>query len=76
MRADRVDVSGIAIDPRGTTGSVFVRNRENGTRSFVFNIVNSACGDLFSTEGAAELIKSAAHLHVRAVPYTLPRLST
>jgi len=64
LRADGVDVSGIAIDPRGTTGSAFVRYREDGSRSFVFNIANSACGRLFSTKETAALIRNAGHLHI------------
>ncbi len=64
LRADGVDVSGIAIDPRGTTGSAFVRYREDGSRSFVFNIANSACGRLFSTKETAALIRNAEHLHI------------
>ena len=64
LRADGVDVSGIAIDPRGTTGSAFVRYREDGSRSFVFNIANSACGRLFSTKETAALIRNAQHLHI------------
>jgi len=64
LRADGVDVSGITIDWRGATGSAFVRYREDGSRSFVFNIANSACGKLFSNEETAALIRSAGHLHI------------
>lgn len=64
LRADGVDVSGIAVDPRGTTGSAFVRYKEDGSRSFVFNIANSACGTLFSTKETAALLRDAGHLHI------------
>lgn len=46
LRADGVDVSGIAFLPDATTGSAFVTYRVDGNRDFVFNIVNSASARL------------------------------
>jgi sugar/nucleoside kinase (ribokinase family) len=66
LRADGVDVSGIRIDANGTTGSAFVRYRDDGSRAFVFNLRHSACGTIdLSGEAARSLVDEASHLHVR-----------
>ena len=49
LKRDGVDISGIEVDPLGTTGSAFVRYREDGGRNFVFNICHSACGTIALT---------------------------
>lgn len=64
LREDGVDVSGIEIDPQGTTGSAFVRYRADGSRAFVFNIRNSACGNIPFTDNVARLVDECGHLHV------------
>lgn len=61
---DGVDVSGIEVDPLGTTGSAFVRYRPDGTRAFVYNIRNSACGRIGLTDAGRQLIAGCGHLHV------------
>jgi sugar/nucleoside kinase (ribokinase family) len=72
LKADGVDISGITVDPDGTTGSAFVRYRDDGSRAFVFNIRHSACGRIEMTEAAAEMIRSADHLHVMGTSLYAP----
>ncbi|WP_420962525.1 sugar kinase [Brucella sp. IR073] len=64
LKADGVDISGIEVVPQGTTGSAFVRYREDGSRAFVFNIRHSACGRIKLTQAALDLIDCCTHLHV------------
>ncbi|MGF6254648.1 tagatose kinase [Ensifer sp. LBL] len=64
LKADGVDISGIAVDPLGTTGSAFVRYRADGSRAFVFNIRHSACGTIRLDEATRALVRTCSHLHV------------
>ena len=64
LKRDGVDVSGIEVDPLGTTGSAFVRYRDDGSRAFVFNIRHSACGTIELTGAAADLVARCTHMHV------------
>lgn len=64
LKRDGVDVSGIEVDPLGTTGSAFVRYRDDGSRAFVFNIRHSACGTITLTPAAQAVVASATHMHV------------
>ncbi|MEI2297293.1 tagatose kinase [Ensifer sp. MJa1] len=64
LKADGVDISGIAVDPLGTTGSAFVRYRPDGSRAFVFNIRHSACGTIRLDDAARALVRRCTHLHV------------
>ena len=64
LKRDGVDVSGIEVDPLGTTGSAFVRYREDGGRNFVFNIRHSACGAIELKGPAAALVETCTHMHV------------
>jgi sugar/nucleoside kinase (ribokinase family) len=72
LRADGVDVSGIRIDANGTTGSAFVRYRDDGSRAFVFNIRHSACGTIDLSGEAARLVNEASHLHVMGTSLYAP----
>jgi sugar/nucleoside kinase (ribokinase family) len=72
LKADGVDVSGIDIDPQGTTGSAFVRYREDGSRAFVFNIRHSACGTITLTGNAVRLVEECSHLHVMGTSLYAP----
>jgi tagatose kinase len=72
LKADGVDVSGIEIDPQGTTGSAFVRYREDGSRAFVFNIRHSACGTIELTGNAARLVEECTHFHVMGTSLYAP----
>jgi sugar/nucleoside kinase (ribokinase family) len=64
LTRDGVDVSGIEVDPLGTTGSAFVRYRQDGGRNFVFNIRHSACGTIELKGAAADLVERCTHMHV------------
>ncbi|MGO4620740.1 sugar kinase [Ensifer sp. 2YAB10] len=64
LKADGVDISGISVDPLGTTGSAFVRYRADGSRAFVFNIRHSACGTIRLDEATRALVGTCSHLHV------------
>jgi len=72
LKADGVDVSGIKVDPQGTTGSAFVRYREDGSRAFVFNIRHSACGTITMTVAASKLVDECTHLHVMGTALYAP----
>ena len=56
LQQDGVDTSGITVAPGESTGSAFVRYREDGSRRFVFNITHSACGRLEATAASDALI--------------------
>jgi tagatose kinase len=64
LRADGVDVSGIAVIKTATTGSAFVTYREDGDRDFIYNIANSASGHLSVGNIRTELLKQCSHFHV------------
>lgn len=74
LRADGVDVSGIEIAAGESTGSAFVRYREDGSRAFVYNIRHAACGKLRSTPASEALIDSCTHLHVMGSAFSAPEL--
>src|ERR1700674_568173 len=64
LRADGVDVSGIAVINTATTGSAFVTYREDGERDFIFNIANSASGQLSVDNIREDLLQDCRHFHV------------
>jgi D-tagatose-bisphosphate aldolase class II non-catalytic subunit len=64
LRDDGVDIKGVEVRPGYATGTAFVRYRDDGGRDFVFNIKNSACGQVRFTETASELLAECGHLHV------------
>jgi D-tagatose-bisphosphate aldolase class II non-catalytic subunit len=64
LTRDGVDVGAIEVLPGHATGSAFVRYRESGERDFVFNIKNSACGQIRLTKAALTLLGECGHLHV------------
>ena len=64
LRSDGVDVSAVDIRPDAATGSAFVTYAVDGSRSFVYNIVNSASGQISLTAAAEQLLTRARHLHV------------
>jgi len=61
---DGVDVNAVEVVAGYATGSAFVRYRDDGGRDFVFNIKNSACGQVRSTDAASEMLAVCGHLHV------------
>lgn len=72
LKADGVDVSGIEVVPHGTTGSAFVRYREDGSRAFVFNIRHSACGTIELSDKTLPLIDTCTHMHVMGTALYAP----
>ncbi|PZO67352.1 MAG: sugar kinase [Paracoccus denitrificans] len=74
LRADGVDVSGIEIALGETTGSAFVRYRDDGSRVFVYNIRDAACGKLAPTPASEALIDTCDHLHVMGSAFAAPEL--
>jgi sugar/nucleoside kinase (ribokinase family) len=75
LRADGVDVSGIEIAPGESTGSAFVRYREDGSRVFVFNIANAACGTLPATSHGRAIMEDCTHMHVMGTALSAPGLA-
>ncbi|MDX3928196.1 MAG: sugar kinase [Shinella sp.] len=72
LKADGVDVSGIEVVAQGTTGSAFVRYRQDGSRAFVFNIRHSACGVIELSQAALRLIDTCTHMHVMGTALYAP----
>ena len=64
LRADGVDVSAIRVIPEYATGSAFVRYRKDGNRDFVFNIKQSANGQIGPAPEVDALLAGADCLHV------------
>ena len=64
LKVSGVDVSAVAVHPGVPTGSAFVRYREGGGRSFVFNIAPSAAGRIALDDAARALLARADHVHV------------
>lgn len=64
LRDDGVDVSAIAVHPGASTGSAFVRYRDDGGRNFVFNLRDSANRHMRIDERARAVLTGDVHLHV------------
>ena len=64
LRRDGVDISAVSVSERYPTGSAFVRYRPDGGRDFVYNIAESAAGQIGLTDDARQLADKAGHLHV------------
>ncbi len=74
LQADGVDVGGVARLSDQVTGSAFVRYRDNGDRDFVFNIKNSACGQLRWSDETSELLADCGHLHISGASLFSPQI--
>jgi tagatose kinase len=61
---DGVDISGIIVDKRYTTGTAFVTYKQDGSRSFIFHFAESAAGYLTEADINEDMIKRARFLHV------------
>lgn len=72
LAADGIDVSGISVAEGESTGSAFVRYREDGSRAFVYNIAHSATGRLIRTPSAEALMDSCDHVHVMGTALSAP----
>ncbi|MGX5851192.1 tagatose kinase [Mesorhizobium sp. PL10] len=64
LKRDGVDVSAVDVSDRYPTGSAFVRYRPDGGRDFVYNIAESAAGQIRLTAAARLLADRAGHLHI------------
>ncbi len=64
LTRDGVDVAAVDVLPGHATGSAFVRYREGGGRDFVFNIKDSACGQISLTKAGLTLLEECGHLHI------------
>ncbi len=74
LRADGVDVGGIAVDASYPTGTAFVRYREDEGRDFIFNIAHSAAGQMTLTEAGHALLAGCGHFHVMGSSLVSPRI--
>jgi sugar/nucleoside kinase (ribokinase family) len=75
LQRDGVDVSAVTVHPEAVTGSAFVRYRTDGQRRFVFNIAQSANGQLAWTDAALAVIARADHLHVTGSSLGTPAIA-
>ena len=64
LKQDGADTSTITMLKNATTGSAFVTYKESGDRDFVFNIVNSASGQLAPSMVDENVLKGCTHFHV------------
>src|SRR6185295_10706521 len=64
LKRDGVDISAVDVSDRFPTGCAFVRYRPDGGRDFVYNIAESAAGQIRLTAQARQLADRAAHLHI------------
>ena len=64
LKRDGVDVSAVDVSDRFPTGCAFVRYRPDGGRDFVYNIAESAAGQIHLTTAARLLADKAGHLHI------------
>lgn len=64
LKQDGVDVSGISVLDQETTGSAFVTYHADGSRDFIFNIKNAACGKLNLDNANLSVLEQSTHLHI------------
>jgi fructokinase len=64
LKADGVDVSSIVQHADLPTGTAFVAYEDDGSRSYVFNIIASASGQLNAASVPDDALKGAQYLHV------------
>ena len=76
LKSDNVDVCGVSIARGEATGSAFVRYKTDGSRKFVFNIANSACGKLDDNPNIDILLQTCDHLHLMGTALVSPGLKT
>jgi len=75
LRSDGVDVSAIRTHETAVTGSAFVRYRPDGSRVFVFNIVDSAAGHTELTAEALQMLQTCSHLHITGSSLSAPGMA-
>ena len=64
LAREGVDISAVRVDDNYATASAFVRYREDGDRDFLFNMKQSAAGQLTLDVPAQELLAEGGHFHV------------
>lgn len=64
LARDGVNVNGISVLSKATTGSAFVSYRSQAQRDFIFNMPNSACGLLTADHIDETLLNSCNHFHI------------
>ncbi|PLN25172.1 sugar kinase, partial [Klebsiella pneumoniae] len=64
LEKDGVNVKGIAMLQKATTGSAFVSYRSQAQRDFIFNMPNSACGLLTADHIDEALLNQCQHFHI------------
>lgn len=64
LKLDGADTDAIQMLNTAVTGSAFVTYKESGDRDFVFNIVNSASGQLSADMVTEEVLRDCTHFHV------------
>ncbi|EKJ5233544.1 TPA: sugar kinase [Klebsiella pneumoniae] len=64
LEKDGVNVNGIAMLQKATTGSAFVSYRSQAQRDFIFNMPNSACGLLTADHIDEALLNQCQHFHI------------
>ncbi|MGA3215311.1 MAG: D-tagatose-bisphosphate aldolase, class II, non-catalytic subunit [Acidimicrobiales bacterium] len=74
LEHDGVDVTAVEVLSGQATGSAFVRYRDSGDRDFVYNIKNSACGQLQWTDAASKLLADCRHFHVSGASLSSPQM--
>ena len=74
LSRDGVDVAAVSVVTDKPTGSAFVRYAPDGSRRFVFNIADSAAGQLSLTASALRLLDEAAYLHISGASLFSDRL--
>ena len=72
LRENNVDTAGISIDPERTTGTAFVSYFDDGSRTFIFHLKDTAAEEIsFEPE---DLPEGELILHVSAASLGTPRL--
>lgn len=75
LEKDGVNVNGIAMLQKATTGSAFVSYRSQAQRDFIFNMPNSACGLLTADHIDEALLNQCQHFHIMGHRYSRSVLS-
>lgn len=75
LARDGIDVSGIEVAQGEVTGCAFVRYREDGSRSFVFTMAQSATAALSITGTGASLMESCDHIHIMGTALSAPGMA-
>lgn len=72
LKADGVDVGGIAVSDKLPTGCAFVTYRADGGRSFIYHIPNSAAGQISPDRIDEDWLADCRYLHVMGSSFSIP----